>query len=134
MSYELATDDLDKLLGDAAGAAASLRPSTEPEAGARAEGHDPDGLIRVVVSAGGLVESVEIGPRALRLGSQEVADRAVAAINDALDRLAADAAEHPSPSAEAVAELTAKLEQTRNMSLQQLRAYTRSLQDLMNSL
>jgi DNA-binding protein YbaB len=133
MSYELATDDLDKLLGDTAKAAAALRPSTAPETDTRAEGHDPDRLIKAVVAAGGRIESVEIGPRALRLGSHEIAERAMAAINDALDQLAKDAVEHPSPSAEAIAELTKKLRQTQDMSLQQLRAYTRSLQDLMNS-
>ncbi|MBO2446087.1 YbaB/EbfC family nucleoid-associated protein [Actinomadura barringtoniae] len=133
MSYELAADDLDKLLGDTLRAATAAHPGAEARADVRAEGYDEERLVKAVVSAGGRIENVEISQRALRLGSHEIADRAVTAINDALDRLAKAAVENPSPSAEALAELSQRLQQTQDMSVQQLRAYTRSLQDLMNS-
>lgn len=133
MSHELAADDLDKLLSDTLKAATTANPGAAADAALRAEGHDADQFVTAVVAGGGRIESVELSPRALRLGSHEIAERAVAAINDALDRLAGEAAQHPSPSAEALAELSKRLQQTQDMSVQQLRAYTRSLQDLMNS-
>ncbi|MFI0483256.1 hypothetical protein [Actinomadura sp. 9N215] len=128
MSYERATDDLEKVLGNVLSAAAQPPPTT-PETSA--EGHDPDRTIRAAVTPEGRIETVEIGPRAARLDSHEIAERAMAAINAALD---AWAARSPGPASEGpAADLDGRLREAQDRSLRQLSEYTRSLRDLMNS-
>ncbi|TYB46905.1 YbaB/EbfC family nucleoid-associated protein [Actinomadura chibensis] len=128
MSYERATDDLDRVLGDVLGAAAEARTSPPPP-DEESEGHDPDRTVRAVVSPDGRITSVEIGPRAARLSSQEIAERAVAAVNAALDGLSARA-----PAVAATADLTARLREAQDLSVRQLTEYTESLRDSINAL
>ncbi|GAA2615714.1 YbaB/EbfC family nucleoid-associated protein [Actinomadura fulvescens] len=135
MSHESATEDLDRLLSSTISAAAEAGGPRD-ETGDRAtelrgEGHDPDRLIRASVAAGGRIETVEIGPRAHRLASHELAERAMAAINAALEDLERATAAR-SAGAVAGAELTERLREAQDLSMRQLRTYTRSLQDLMN--
>ncbi|NKZ05957.1 YbaB/EbfC family nucleoid-associated protein [Actinomadura latina] len=127
MSYERASEDLGRLLGDVLETAAKAQDAS-PAAGGECEGHDPDRTVRAVVAPGGRIESVEIGPRAARLGSQEIAERAMAAINDALDAMAASS----SPAGALDDELIGRLRETQDQSLRQLGEYTQSLRDLMN--
>ncbi|TYK48932.1 YbaB/EbfC family nucleoid-associated protein [Actinomadura decatromicini] len=127
MSYERATDDLDKVLGDVLDAAAQAQ-TTPPPPDEESEGHDPDRTVRAVVSPDGRITSVEIGPRAARLSSQEIAERAVAAINAALDGLSTRSA------AFGGADLTARLREAQDLSVRQLTEYTESLRDSINAL
>ncbi|TMQ94239.1 YbaB/EbfC family nucleoid-associated protein [Actinomadura soli] len=125
MSYERATDDLDKVLGNVL-QAATTQPEPAPQAAA--EGHDPDRTVRATVTPDGRIETVEITPRAARLNSHELAERAIAAINAALDAQTADA---PAPAADTA--LDDRLREAQDLSLRQLNEYTQSLRDLMNS-
>ncbi|MEU5881169.1 hypothetical protein [Spirillospora sp. NPDC047279] len=135
MSHERASDDLDALLSRTIASVVSATPSgPREEVPTRAEGHDPEGLVRAVVSTGGRVETVEFGQRAWRLGSQEIAERAKAAINAALDELeAAGTAAAAAGNAAGGADLLTQMRDAQDMSLRQLRDYTQSLQALMNS-
>ncbi|TDD75657.1 YbaB/EbfC family DNA-binding protein [Actinomadura darangshiensis] len=127
MSYERASDDLDRVLGDVLGAAVRARDAS-PAPSTESEGHDPDRTVRAVVSPGGRIESVEIiGARAARLSSQEIAERAMAAINAALDGLAAPAAAGPLDD-----ESADRLREAQDAGMRQLGEYTQSLRDLMN--
>lgn len=128
MSYERASEDLDRLFGGVLEAAAAGARDASPTASAGGEGHDPDRTVRAVVAPGGRIESVEIGPRAVRLASEEIAERAMAAINAALDAMAAAS----SPAGALDEELIGRLRETQDLSLRQLGEYTRSLRDLMN--
>ena len=127
MSYERATDDLDKVLGDVLGAA--TRAQTSPHPMTESEGHDPDQTVRAVVGADGRIQTVEIGPRAARLSSHEIAERATAAINAALDNQAP-----PAPVASTDTDLTAQLQDAQDLSVRQLSEYTQSLRDMINAL
>ncbi|MFI0374373.1 hypothetical protein ACH35V_41495 [Actinomadura sp. 1N219] len=127
MSYERATDDLDKVLGNVRQAASTTQATpTAPQT--PTEGHDPDRTVRAAVTPDGRIETVEITPRAARLNSHDLAERAIAAINAALD---AHTAQSPAPTADA--DLDDRLREAQDRSLSQLSEYTQSLRDLMNS-
>ncbi|MGP4022415.1 YbaB/EbfC family nucleoid-associated protein [Actinomadura sp. 3N407] len=129
MTRDTAADDLDGLLRRASGLAEQAGGAPSGASHDAVEGHDPDGLVTARVTAGGRIDEVRIAPRALRLGSHEIADRAAAAINAALDALeqatAAEGAADP-------AELAERLGELRDRSLTQMRAYVTSMQNLMN--
>ncbi|MEU8799394.1 YbaB/EbfC family nucleoid-associated protein [Spirillospora sp. NPDC048819] len=129
MTRDTAADDLNGLLQRVSGFAEQAGgPCSEPPPEA-VEGHDPDGLVTVRVTAGGRIDRVSVAPRALRLGSHEIADRAAAAINAALDALEQATA---GAGAAGPADLTERLGELRNQSLTQMRAYVTSMQNLMN--
>jgi DNA-binding protein YbaB len=135
MSQELGISDLDQLLSRTRQAATSMRADASGEdeaADIRGEGFDADGHIRVVVASGGRVEAVEVGQRAMRLGSHELAQRVLAAVNAALDDVESKTAELVGPAGADMAELTGRLREAQDLSLRQLRSYTQSLRDLMN--
>jgi DNA-binding protein YbaB len=133
MSHELGIDDLDQLLGKTRQVLEAARAhGTTDDEDVRGEGADIDGLVRVVVAAGGRVDRVDVDPRALRLGSHEVAERAVTAVNAALDDLDATAAERGDFGGLDAAEMAARAQEIQNASLRQLQTYAASLRDLMN--
>jgi hypothetical protein len=135
MSHELGVTDLDRLLGLTRQAVDSTRSEDPPDgetAELRGEGFDADRQVRVVVVAGGRIDVIEVGERAMRQGSHEVAERVVVAVNAALADLESKTSERAALSGVDPAELTGRLREAQDLSVRQLRSYTRSLQDLMN--
>jgi DNA-binding protein YbaB len=132
MSHELGVDDLDQLLGRTRQALEAVRTPGTADDDTRGEGADPDGFVRVEVAAGGRIERVTVDQRAMRLGSHEVAERVVTAVNAALDDLDAKAAERGAFGGLDAAEMSARAQEIQNASLRQLQTYAASLRDLMN--
>jgi DNA-binding protein YbaB len=134
MSHELGIDDLDQLLGRTRQTLDAARAGgTADDEDVRGEGADLDGFVRVVVTAGGRVDRIEVDRRAMRLGSHEMAERIVTAVNAALDDLDAKATGRGDLGGLDTAELAARAQEIQNASLRQLQTYAASLRDLMNS-
>ncbi|HEV7935720.1 MAG TPA: YbaB/EbfC family DNA-binding protein [Actinomadura sp.] len=135
MSHELGVTDLDRLLGLTRQAVDSTRTEDPPDGETpelSGEGFDADRQVRVVVVAGGRIDAIEVRERAMRQGSHEVAERVVVAVNAALADLESKTSERAALSGVDPAELTGRLREAQDLSVRQLRSYTRSLQDLMN--
>ena len=133
MSHDFAHTELEELLTRTREAIEASFGNRSPQVEVRGEGTDPDGHVRAVAVSGGRIETVEFAPQAVRLGSHRLAECALAAVNAALADLEAKAAEAAGltgPQADALRE---RLREMQDLSLQQLRSYSRSLQDLMNS-
>jgi DNA-binding protein YbaB len=109
--------------------AASGEPREEP----RGEGEAARGQIRVVAVVG-RVESVTIEPQAMRRSSHELAEQLRTALNAALDDLRTSAGGRSSASGVNTEELSARARELQDMSLAQLRTYTRALRDIMGSI
>ncbi|MGH3390214.1 MAG: YbaB/EbfC family nucleoid-associated protein [Actinomadura sp.] len=134
MSHELGVDDLDQLLSRTRQALEAARSGgAADDEDVRGEGADSDGLVRVEVAAGGRIERIAVDRRAMRLGSHELADHVVTAVNAALDDLDTKAAERGAFGGLDAAEMAARAQEIQNASMRQLQTYTASLRDLMNS-
>lgn len=89
---DVSANDFDRLFQETL---ATLRPlaeqgdqgDSEQEASVRGVGEALDGYVRVTAKPGGLLESVELNPRALRSDSETLAEAFLAATNAALDDL-----------------------------------------------
>jgi hypothetical protein len=116
----LAQRNLDDAL-DAAGAPEDLR----------GDGEARRGQIRAVAVVGRL-ESVTVERQAMRMASHEMAEALRTAVNAALEDLRSNAdgraAERGDPG-----DLTKRVREVQDMSLEQLRTYTRALRDIMGS-
>ncbi|MGK5550479.1 YbaB/EbfC family nucleoid-associated protein [Actinomadura kijaniata] len=100
-------------------------------------GHTPaagtaaDGEVRVTVSGGGLVETVELTERVVRQGSHALAAHVVTAGNAALAEARANAAD--ATAALGPQEMAEQVRRIQDQSLEQFFSFTRSLTSLMNS-
>jgi DNA-binding protein YbaB len=100
----------------------------EQEPSARGAGEAAGGRVRVA-AADGLIESVELDPRVLRLDARELAGHLAAALNAALDDLRANAGlEYPAAGVD-LGGLTRQLGAVRDQALRQLYQITSALQD-----
>ena len=91
-----------------------------------------DGLVRVTLGETGLVTEVHIDPRALRLGSEELGDQLMAAVNDVLEqRTASAAADEPMPDLQAMTEVVERLQ---DEGLRQMRQITTEVTETMRRL
>ncbi|MBA9007245.1 YbaB/EbfC family nucleoid-associated protein [Thermomonospora cellulosilytica] len=112
---------------------AAVPPSAvEDEQDLRGTGRDPSGLVVAVAAPGGRVESLEIGARALRTGSADLADGVMAAVNAALD----DLRERESARSGALGsdELLGRVREIQDLNLEQMRVLTRSLSTVMTNI
>lgn len=101
------------------------------EGSAGGEGEAAGGQVRVVVNGSGRVEAIELGGRAMRSASHELAGQVVSAANAALEDARARAAERVKALGEGVSE---RVREIQDQSVQQLGSYVRSLAALMNSI
>lgn len=99
----------------------------------RGEGEAARGQIQVVAVVG-RVESVTVGPQAMRMASRELAEQLRTALNAALGDLRASAGTRGAASGMKREELSARARELQDMSLAQLRTYTRALRDIMGSI
>lgn len=99
----------------------------------RGEGEAARGQVRVVAVVG-RVESVTIEPQAMRRASHELAEQLKTALNAALNELRSSAGGRSPAGGVNTEELRARTRELQDMSLAQLRTYTRALRDIMGSI
>jgi DNA-binding protein YbaB len=124
---DVSANDFDRLFDETL---ATLRPlaeqghqaDSEPETPLRGVGEALDGHVRVTAKPGGLLESVELNPRALRSDSETLAEAFLAATNAALDdlrqRLSTALPDVPDPT-----QLVERLQEFQQQSVVQMRRY-----------
>ncbi|MFI0405714.1 hypothetical protein [Actinomadura sp. 3N508] len=110
----------------AAAAAPSDVPVPEEVTGV---GRDPSAQVVAVAGAGERLESLEIGSRALRAGSEGLAEAVVAAVNAALDDLGDGGTAQATTMDRA--ELLGRAQEIQDLTLEQMRTFTRSLSSMM---
>ncbi|HEX2314105.1 MAG TPA: YbaB/EbfC family nucleoid-associated protein [Thermomonospora sp.] len=76
-------EDLDKLSAQADQAMRRLAESAEALTEVVGEGEAADGLVRAVVDGGGALRSVDLNPRAMRMGSEELGRAVTVAVTAA---------------------------------------------------
>lgn len=123
---------LEQQLQQARASLVQVRDAVRPEAPADVTAEAADGLVQVTLGGAGLVTELSIDPRALRLGSEELADQVRAAVNDVLEqRAASTATAEPMPDLDA---MTAVVERLQDESLRQMREITQGVTDTMRRL
>ncbi|XVQ11666.1 YbaB/EbfC family nucleoid-associated protein [Spirillospora sp. CA-255316] len=151
---EFSSGEFDRMLSEARSALESLRTGrTDPSAAAAAAsaasgdaggepaggvaegvGEAADGKVRVTAGPGGLLKSVELDPRALRLGSEELAEQVMAAVNAALTDLRSAAAGAAAAQAVDPAALTNALHELQDRSVRQMEMISQAFNDALSRL
>jgi DNA-binding protein YbaB len=108
----------------------AARFSGTDQADLQGEGLAADGRVHAVTVPGGRVMTLDLGPRTMRMASQDLAEGVRDAVNAALDDLEAKAREQVGFAGIDPEKIFA----VQKMSLQHMTAYTRSLRDLMSSI
>lgn len=100
----------------------------------RGEGESARGQIRAVAVVG-RVQSVTIERQVMRMGSHDLAEQLGTAVNAALEDLRSKAGRGgPDTDGNGVEDLTDRVREVQDMSLNQMRTYTRALRDIMTSI
>jgi hypothetical protein len=99
----------------------------------RGEGEARRGQIRAVAVLG-RVESVTVERQAMRMASHEMADELRTAMNAALEDLRSNAGGRATADRGDPGDLTKRVREVQDMSLEQMRTYTRALRDIMGSI
>jgi hypothetical protein len=122
--------EFERLLGDTRRALETLRngdgasgDSGEP---LRGKGTAVDGKIEAAVASGGHLETLTVDPRLMRLGSAELCERIVEAVNAAMDDLRAQTAQSAPVAADPVA-LAGMLEDLQAESARQMARFTQGV-------
>jgi hypothetical protein len=133
--------DFDRLLEDARRSLETIRsssPTPDPGRGGeptRGTGEAGAGRITATVAAGGRLESIRMDPRALRMGSEELCEQIVLAVNAAFDDLRIKiGTEAAGESAGDPAELTDQLRDLQDQSMRQMAVYTQAINDALGQL
>ncbi|MBY8875053.1 YbaB/EbfC family nucleoid-associated protein [Micromonospora sp. PLK6-60] len=107
--------------------AVSPQPEDEETARRRRTGESADGQVRAEFGSDGRLAALSLDPRLMRLGSEEVCDRVVEAVNAAIDALRGAAA--PVPAAGDLSQLTEQLQEVRDTAVPRLGAFLQALTD-----
>ncbi|MBC6457982.1 YbaB/EbfC family nucleoid-associated protein [Actinomadura sp. HBU206391] len=110
------------------GALIAPSPGGEPPGGV---GEAGEGTVRVKVSGSGRIEQIEFGPRAMRSASHELAAQVLIAANAGLEQARLEAAERMRGLG---ADMSQRVREVQDQSLEQLGGYVRSLNALMSSI
>ncbi|MEV5749972.1 YbaB/EbfC family nucleoid-associated protein [Actinoallomurus sp. NPDC052308] len=92
----------------------------------RGVGESPDGRVKAVAVAGH-IESLELDPRVMRMPSQELAEHITAAVNAALDGLAAQPPPAEQPALPRPEVIAAQLAEIQEQSVRQLAAISEAI-------
>jgi DNA-binding protein YbaB len=136
---EVTPADFDRLMDQTRAALRELRngnlTDTDDEATEEivGEGEAADGRIRAAAGIGGVVNSIELDPRALRLPSDELGEQIVVAVNAALEDLKAKVAESAGTALqgfdpEALAEQMLELQ---DQSVRQMSQFTAGMEEML---
>ncbi|MEV4093264.1 YbaB/EbfC family nucleoid-associated protein [Streptosporangium saharense] len=107
----------------------ALRTAGEPLPDVTGEGESAGGLVRATAGGAGTLDSLRLDPRALRAGSQELAEQIVEAVNAALSDLRSRAG--VAPPVPGVTGLEAELERLQEEALTRLDAFTGAIGDVL---
>jgi hypothetical protein len=110
------------------GAPAESTPSTDGPS-RKGVGEAADGRVKVSAVAGGRLEGLELDARAMRLGSQELAEQILVAVNNALDDLQARSADQAAGVADPAA-LAARVQGIQDQGVRQMEEVNRSIADM----
>jgi DNA-binding protein YbaB len=126
---DLGVAEFERLLAETRRALAQTRAgaASEPDAaGVRGTGVAAEGQVRVTARASGRVESVELEPRALRLGTQLLGEQIALAVNAALDDLQVQAAAQAGPAADP-AGLAERMQELQDQSVRQMQLFSQGI-------
>lgn len=115
---------VDSLLEDTRRALEQMRPAAgaaaEQATEGRGTGEAAEGQVRATAMVGGRLESLQVDPRAMRLGSQALGEQIVIAVNAALDDLREQVGDTPVPGAADPAALAEQMRDLQQRSAHQM--------------
>jgi DNA-binding protein YbaB len=129
---DLGLAGFERLIADTRRALQEMRAGPTEAADApeiRGAGVAADGQVRVTARTGGRLESVQLDPRALRLGSQALGEQILLAVNAALDDLQAQAGTQARAPAADPAPLTERMRELQEASVRQMYVFSQSITD-----
>lgn len=131
---DFSSESLDQMLSQARAALESMRRGEQTDSSHDAEpveghGEAADGRIKVTAVTGGRVSAIEIDPRAMRMGSQEMAEQMLVAVNAALDDLRARTTASTAAEVPDLAALGRLAEDIQNQGLRQMELIRQSVND-----
>lgn len=100
------------------------------EAESSAIGESADGRVRAEMGSDGRLRSLQIEPRLMRLGSEELAAHVVTAVNAAIDGLRSGSA----PQVGDLSQLREQLQQVRDSAVPRLQSFLQTLTDVQDQL
>ncbi|GAA2711595.1 YbaB/EbfC family nucleoid-associated protein [Actinoplanes palleronii] len=118
--------DFTRMLDATVGALRAVSPPPEDEETARRwlTGEAAEGQVRAEFGADGRLAALTVDPRMMRLGSPELCDRIVEAVNAAIDAMRGDTAV---PAAADLSQLTEQLQQVRDTAVPRMGAFLQAL-------
>ncbi|PYC72560.1 hypothetical protein C7C45_09005 [Micromonospora arborensis] len=123
---------LEEQLAQARAALRDVSRTVAPRERVESVGEAADGRIRVTVGSDGRVSAVDLDPRVLREGSEQLAEEFRRAVNAALDgQDEAVTATEPMPD---LAAMTATVERLQDQGLRQMREITLAVSETMRKL
>ncbi len=124
------TDALLRLLSETRQALESVRHTEPPDPEqVRGTGSAADGQVVVTVVAANQLESLQINPRLLRLGSEELAEQILAAVNAALAEFVTRAREQVPDQAVDTGELAGRLRSLQDESVRSMEAFSQAMSE-----
>ncbi|MEU7803331.1 YbaB/EbfC family nucleoid-associated protein [Micromonospora arborensis] len=128
----LGENALEEQLAQARAALRDVSRTVAPRERVESVGEAADGRIRVTVGSDGRVSAVDLDPRVLREGSEQLAEEFRRAVNAALDEQdEAVATAEPMPD---LAAMTATVERLQDQGLRQMREITLAVGETMRKL
>ena len=121
-----ASGDFARMLDATVGALRAVSPTPEDEEAARQRriGEAVDGRVRAEFGVDGRLSSLTVDPRLMHLGSAELCDRIVEAVNAAIDSMRSGAS---APGAADLTQLTEQLQQVRDTAVPRLSTFLQTL-------
>jgi DNA-binding protein YbaB len=121
-----ASGDFARMLDATVDALRAVSPPPEDEEAARQRrtGEAAEGQVRAEFGADGKLASLTVDPRMMRLGSPEMCDRIVEAVNAAIDSMRGGT---EAPAAADLTQLTEQLQQVRDTAVPRLGAFLQTL-------
>jgi DNA-binding protein YbaB len=125
------TDALLRLLGETRQALESMRHTEPPDPEqVRGTGSAADGQVVATVVAPNQLESLQINPRLMRLGSEDLAERIQAAVNAAFAEFATKAREQmPGQATVDTGELAGRLRSLQDESVRSMEAFSQAMSE-----
>ncbi len=128
MTDQFGTDALLRLLGETRTALESMRGGPPaPDGEVRGSGSAADGQITATVSAANRIESIQINPRLMRMGSEELAEQIVIAVNAAFVEFAERAREQAPAVGVDVGQLAGRLRALQDESVRSMASFSQAM-------
>ncbi|ACY96379.1 conserved hypothetical protein [Thermomonospora curvata DSM 43183] len=134
---EFASAEFDRMLAEARSMLDAMRsgrsaPSDEEEV--KGVGEAADGRVTVTVNSSGLLESVELNPRLLRLPAEEIGEHIVTAVNAALQDFRTKANQAVGAASVDLNALAASMQELQDQSVRQMAQIGQAFNELLTKL